>query len=557
MNWYLNAGDLGFFWKEQIQAFSWLPQIFHANLGFGVSLFSSLWLNFPFQLVVKLLSSIGLSWFIIDKLLWLSVIIVAAISSYTLAKYFLKRKIYGVLASIIYITNTYALLLFGGGQLGVALAYALSPIVLLNFITSSDKESDYKRCVADGIKNGLLLSLLIIFDLRLAYLIIGAITVYLIFRKNIRNSLHVILFSYVVPFAVALFIQMFWILPLLLVGAGSSSLGGQFTDPGMLKFLSFADFSHAISLLHPNWPGNLFGKVYFLQPEFLILPVLAFSSLLFLKQTTKNKQQRTYFTSLALIGAFFAKGVQEPFGGIFQWMFTHIPGFILFRDPTKFYLFTAIGYSVLIPIALSQLSSRIRNVGIILFIIFWCFTIRAVFVGQVAGNFRPLTLTPEYMQLKDELVNDTVPSRTLWIPGPDKFVFSSEIHPVLSSDELFHNASASAMIGIINTPEFEKTIWENGVGYVIVPHDPEKRMFLTDYKFDTALRENLITALNKSSLQRVPAFNDLEVYKSDHDRMIINRPQNIEQEQYWVNIGAVISAISLIIILGLLFVIRR
>jgi hypothetical protein len=49
----------------------------------------------------------------------------------------------------------------------------------------------------------------------------------------------------------------------------------------------------------------------------------------------------------------------------------------------------------------------------------------------------------------------------------------------------------------------------------------------------------------------------LEVYKSDHDRMIINRPQNIEQEQYWVNIGAVISAISLIIILGLLFVIRR
>ena len=37
---------------------------------------------------------------------------------------------------------------------------------------------------------------------------------------------------------------------------------------------------HALSLLHPNWPENLFGKVYFLQPEFLILPILAFSAFL-------------------------------------------------------------------------------------------------------------------------------------------------------------------------------------------------------------------------------------------------------------------------------------
>ncbi len=60
-------------------------------------------------------------------------------------------------------------------------------------------------------------------------------------------------------------------------------LDNDLTNPGMLHFLSFADFSHTLAFLHPNWPENLFGKVYFLQPEFLLLPVIAFSALFFVK----------------------------------------------------------------------------------------------------------------------------------------------------------------------------------------------------------------------------------------------------------------------------------
>jgi hypothetical protein len=557
MNWFFNAGDLDFFWKEQIQTFSWLPQIFHTNIGFGVSVLNALWINYPFLLIIKTLSSFGIDWFIIEKLFWVSVLVLALFSSYKLSKYVVRGKIYAILASVIYTTNTYAILLFGGGQLGVAFAYALSPFVLLHFIKTLDAEIEYKRFFSHGFLNGLLFSLLIVFDLRLAYLIAAATALYQIFTRNVRRYVHLILFTFGVPCIVVLFVHAFWILPVFVGGGGLSSLGEQFTNPGMLKFLSFADFSHAISLLHPNWPENLFGKVYFLQPEFLILPLLAFSSFLFIKRKKPDTKKLVFFGFIALLGAFLTKGVNEPFGGIYDWLFRYVPGFIMFRDPTKFYLFTAIGYSVLIPFTLSKLPSRIRNAGVILFIIYWCFTIRAVFTGQVTGNFRPLILTSEYIQLKDELVNDAVPSRTLWIPGPDKFVFSSDIHPVLSSNELFHNASVGAMIDSINTPDFERTVRDNGVGYVIVPKDPEKKMFLTDYKFDATLRENLINTLNNSVLQREPAYKDLKVYKIGHDPMIIKLPENIDRLQYWANVGTVISGLSLVIVFGLILVIRK
>ena len=157
---------------------------------------------------------------------------------------------------------------------------------------------------------------------------------------------------------IAVLVHSFWVLPVALGGSSAAALGEEFTNPGMLKFLSVADFSHAISLLHPNWPENLFGKVYFMQPEFLVLPVIAFASLLFIKPTTKNKQLITYFSLLALIGAFLAKGVQEPGGAVFQWMFAHIPGFVMFRDPTKFYVYIALGYSILIPFTLERITKK-------------------------------------------------------------------------------------------------------------------------------------------------------------------------------------------------------
>ena len=561
--WYFAAGDAGFDFSEQLKQLSWLPIPWHSEFGFGFSALIRMWFDYPYQLFTKILFSVGLSWFVIDKILWISVFAFAIYSSFRLAQYVLKSSNVSFIASIVYATNTYILLLFSGGQIGVALAYGFAPWVLLKFIERID-ETDVT--IGKQIVNGLLLALLIAFDLRIACLVIGAIVLYWIFKAvdgKERVTGRRILYIGIIPILITGLIHSFWILPTLLAGGGAASLGEDLTNPGMLKFLSVADFSHAFSLLHPNWPENLFGKVYFLQPEFLVLPLIAFGALLFVeKKPTEVTRKISFFSLIALAGAFLAKGVNEPFGGVFQWMFIHVPGFILFRDPTKFYLFTALGYAILIPYTFEHLikkhlSSVVQNSLLLMFVVYWCFTIRPVFMGTMRGNFQPLHLSSEYIRLKDMLLTDSKPSRTLWIPQKEAFAYISDVHPFLTGDQLFNNASISGVIALIQKPEFMKSLADSGVGYVIVPTDLEKHFFLTDYRFNPGERSQVIDALKKTSLKEDTDFTEVAVFKNTYFTMMSSIPSIVAKQQSLANIGVGISIITLISSAGILLVLKR
>jgi len=570
MDIYFNAGDLDFFWKEHILSLSWLPQVYVLYKDFGISGLLNLWLAYPFTIVLKLLSSVGFSWWMIEKMLWCFIFALGIVSSYKLTTYICSNSRISFLSPLIYMGNTYFLLLFGGGQMGIALAYSVSPFVLLKFIQYIDDyiqvggshDRVWKKC----IQNGLLLALLICFDLRLSCLVVGMVILYLLFRRRDISMFSVALHTFGIPFLMVLLIHMFWILPTVMVREGLSAVGSEFTHIGMLRFLSVADFSHAISLLHPNWPENLFGKVYFMQLEFLILPIVAFSSLLWIEKKSKNYELRTmnyelilFFTLLALIGAFLAKGSQEPFGGIYIWLFEHFPGFMMFRDPTKFYILTALSYAVLIPYSLKCVRCQILGVKnldkkvkrmvstsvIVLFLGFWCFTIRPLFLGQLTGNFRPIQLTNEFIRLKDLLLEDSSPSRTLWLPKPDKFMYASNVHPVLSGETFYKNASVSAMTSYVKEPEFQKMIDTAGVKYIIVSLDLEKRMFLSDYVFNPKEREMLVQAISKTGLYRLPEFKDLAVFENKTFIFHEEIPDFVKKQEYWSNIGVIVSIMSL------------
>lgn len=562
--WYFASGDSGFYFAEQLRLLSWLPQIWHSESGFGVSTLVRMWFDYPYYLIIKVLSSLGLSWWFIDKIIWIVIIFLAFYGLRNLAKYVLRNNHAANISSIIYATNTYFLLLFVGGQPGVACAFALAPLVFMVCIREIDMQSIDIR---GQLSRGLWLSALIAADLRVAYMVIIAVFVYfLCVVRNVPRKIVAIYNCFVAPLIVAGFVHFYWILPTVVVGGSVDTLGSEFTNPGMLRFLSFADFSHALGLLHPNWPENLFGKIYFMQPEFLIIPLLAFSSLAWGRQKAINNKQPNrllftvycpFFAFLALLGAFLSKGVNEPLGEIFQWMFVHVPGFIMFRDPTKFYLYIALSYSILIPSSIMFISDvlserlkislhKIQNFVTVGFVIFWLITLRAAFTGDVKGNFRPLELPREYIRLKDLLLTDNKPARTLWIPKKEKFVFDSEIHPSLNADQVFGNASLSAIMTLIQTPEFTNSLNASGVGYVIVPIDVEKRFFLQDYKFSEENRNSLIAKLDQSGFHRDLAFNDIAVFRNTSFNFTSAVPHGIENQQQYSNIGLVVSIISLI-----------
>lgn len=526
MNFFFASGDAPFFFKEQLKTLPFFPFTWHGDRGFGQSMLSSLWVEYPILFITQLLSRLGISWFFIDKMWWSLVFILAIYGTYEIGKTIGLSKKNSILSSLIYSTNTYILLLFDGGQLGVALAYAFVPWVLSCVLLYFMKKKQ-KPTLRETVKISIFLSVLIFLDLRIAYVflvLLALLLVVLFLKKQIIFTKYI----FIIPLII-IFVNAFWIFPTIQYKDSLHSVVAE-TNIGEsnISFFSVADFSHALALLHPNYPENLFGKVYFLKAEFLLIPLLAF--IFFLAGAVSPVFLG--FGLLAFIGAFLSKGTQEPFGQIYDFLFNTVPGFFLFRDPTKWYILTAISYTILIPqsIELLEKKIRIKNWLIIGFILFWIFSLRFIFIGNVNGNITPPVLTIEYESLKNLLVEDKKFGRTLWLPTVERFGYSSEMHPAISASDIFIESSFSGILRLLDNENSVETFKSVGVSYIIVPDDIERRIFLNDYKYDEVLRQNFITKIETNPyITRLREFNRLAVYKiSDTSSLFMLNEKSVQ-----------------------------
>lgn len=369
----LTAGDWPYLYQETIKTFWTWPSPWGYNYsGMGGASYAS-GLVYFFEITAKILSSLGLDWVLIERLIWFGpILLLTFFGSLSLAKKVLPSKtLFQWFAPIVYSVNTYFLMLVSGGQLGVAFGYSLGPLILKLFIDLPEHHSWRHQLTA-----GLLFGWQMLLEPRIFLLTIVAILGYYFLVGGVRliTAGKILLF----PLLVVLVTNLFWLWPSLTIRGGALPVG--YGASGWVSFFSFADFSDTISLLHPNWPENIFGKTYLMRPEFLALPILSFASLLFinysrvdgspagragLTNSVRNKSNplinnRTilYFNLLALLGAFLAKGANPPFGRVYLWLFEHLPGMRLFRDPTKFYFWVAIAYSIMIPFSLQKISLK-------------------------------------------------------------------------------------------------------------------------------------------------------------------------------------------------------
>lgn len=515
MNWFFASGDAPFFFTENLQHLSFLPDLWHQERGLGQSALPSLWIDYPFYLVTWVLSRIGLSWFWIDKIWWFTVFLLAMYGSYKLAKRTGIRGIFIWISLLLYVTNTYFLMLFDGGQLGVALAYGLVPLII-------DQAIEYTSRRATGITTirfSLLVGVSSFWDIRITYVTAVLIGIVMIVRSVVKK-VHFSWWWLTLPLLVGL-INSFWLIPTLTYSRTINSVIQETSASSSLAFFSVADWTHAISLLHPNYPDNMFGRVYFFKPEFLILPILTFSLFVYGPITSITLSMGF----VAIVGAFLGKGVQDPLGIVYHWLYDTLPGFFLFRDPTKWYLMVAIAYTILLPYqlqAIKQYLIKKLNLGArsslivvcTLFLGLWCYSLRFVINGQVSGNSTPPKITTEYIQLSQVLIADLVPSRSLWLPQAHRFGFQSDIHPALSAQDIFSESSPSGIQRLLQDESTWNLLDGVGVGYIIVPDDIEQRIFIEDYQYQNTLRESLINHLDTvSKLQRLPQFTSLGVYR--------------------------------------------
>lgn len=367
----ISAGDLTY---QSVAVLKTYPISFFAwNWGQGNGLGGPFWQFLPtyfqaYSVPILLFQFLALTNNSIERIIYFfPFLTICFLSPLLFYRTFIDKGKYALLASFIYLANTYILMLAAGGQVFIMLSYAWLPITLwyLGIVLTRKLKNNYIM-IKDCIVLTSILGVQILLDVRIAYIafIIEIIFygTYMLFTTDKRNILYASMIIFLSTiFAVLL--NGFWTIPVLFIRENYLGLlGSAYSSTDAVKYFSFADLPHTLGLLHPNWPENIFGKVSFMQPQYLLLPILAFGSLLFVGSEKKEKKLiLVVFIILGLLGSFLAKGANDPLGNVYLWLFTHVPGFQMYRDPTKWYLLTSVSYAILIPYTLSRIENYFQK----------------------------------------------------------------------------------------------------------------------------------------------------------------------------------------------------
>ncbi len=490
------------------------------NGGIGGSALKTMWIDLYANFVYFISNTLNIPWWLSQRIFWiLPFISLSLFSSYKFSKLFIKDELFRGISSLIFTFNTYILLIVGGGQFGIAFAYALAPLVLLGLFNLFEK-TNYKNLTISCLVSGLIIAL----DPRVALLTFLIAFLYFLFFIK-KFNLRKICFIFI-NLLIAGILNSYWIFPAFMsfVTSSNSSFVNSYSSVAGVKFLSFATLENTISFLHPNWPENIFGKIYFQDPIFLLFPVFAFGALIF-----KVKREILFLVTVGLIGIFLGKGASDPFGNIYLFLFENLPGFSLFRDSTKFYLLIAISFSVLIPYFLNSVSEKFekfRYIFALLFVIFLLLTLKPFWSGELSGIFKPKEIPKEYIFLNQEIKNakdieENNFSRILWIPKRQKYGYFDPLVPSIDSEVLFKGKDIEKIT--------EKELVNYSVGLIIVPTDPDGEIFLKDRKYSETERRKIINKVEKIDfLQRTSIDEGIKTYLTYSSPYLFTTPELLD-----------------------------
>jgi len=294
--------------------------------------------------------------------------------------YFLTRYLTGgkrlacVIAAIVYMFNPFVVDNMLWGQVPLQAAYALIPLMLLCFIVALDRFSLDKFPILLSASAGILLALISSFQIQYGYIavvllalwIIAAFCRVLIKKRNlptirgIAKSAAVIL----ITGSVAALSRLNFIIQALF---GFSNVGQIPIRNTNLWYQTAVDASNQIggiqNSIRLRFRVYSFFKVFDNQalqswhiPSELVLAVTFIFVILVFAAVFLYKRNRSiiWFTLVVLIFAYLSAGTDTPVN-LFGWLFQHVPGFYIFREPSKFFVGVALGSSFLFGLTVSRI----------------------------------------------------------------------------------------------------------------------------------------------------------------------------------------------------------
>lgn len=541
-------GDIGIYPPEAQKELFLNTQFFYTgNIDFGsVNIAAS---NNPFIFLYGLLGKFGINAIWSEKLLFFYPIVFGVIfTSYFLIRYLTKSERGAFIGALIYAYNVYFLVTLTGA-LYISLAYAFAPLVFLAFLKVLDQSTWYRQ-----ILFAVLTAWLGFFEFRILYITLLMMAVYLTFFLYFKKASWYLVSSYVKRFILpgVLFILMniFWILPILFVGALTQNVlfgRGLFGD-------SYFDIVNAFAVFHPWWTWSV-PSIFVKQvaaPFLFLLPLVAM--LLLLKRFRDGKVY--IFFLFFLVGIFLTKQSGAPFEATYLWLYNHMPGFNAFRESSKFFGMSSLALAILIGYFFAKTDEGIRTsykswwhwlskglfIGLVL-IVFG--NAKTVATGDIGTMFIPRDVPREYSELNAFLTEHKEYSRVLWFPHVNRFGIATNTHPAVSMllniDTTYDNFSQSEQKKLedhlydpFRVNGFDSLLAKQSIRYIVVPSN----LVWDDVKSPWRNPENFIAKLDAVSfLTKVdlPALaqNDIYVYENKNHRphiYLTEEKETIRQE---------------------------
>ena len=339
----LSAGD--WHWPDNpvLANYSPWPSVWDSSLGLGGENRFSAAFRFPIYAIVGLFSVLGAGWTVTEKLFYfVPFAILLPVGGWLLAREIMGRTKWALLTPVLLLGATY-FMLESNGEVPLALGEVISFFVLLTFLKTVRQLS-----VRWALITGLLLAVVALYDIRPAYLCVLLMAMYFVIVTVIDRNWHTLLRRVAlgaVAGGVFVGLQAFWLVPLLTYHGGVGLPIPQAPNFNVLTL------GHGITGVDAFWTGGTPAQLVQapLNPAYMILPLLALTPLL----ARRMRPEVLWLTVAALLFAFFAKTDNAPLGGIYDWMYLHVPGWKLFREGSKFLYIVTLAYAILVPMALA------------------------------------------------------------------------------------------------------------------------------------------------------------------------------------------------------------
>lgn len=471
-------GDAPFFSPENLKELFNVPYLWNdRHDNFGSPQYYILWLYLPTYLYGLLNYALGLGNDLLIRIIfYFPATVLAIIGTWKFIGKFHQGTLGKFLGSFLYGFNTYFLMLLDGGQVGVALAYGLFPITLVNILGYVNNLSikNFLHALATFFA-------LVSVDIRIASIAVIFIGVIIAIEgvEEVRNKLSGLL---ILCLAV-LGLCSYWIIPTM----NGTFLSGLGNIGGLNSGNSFISLTNSLFLFQPHFPLNQFGKLTPTPFYFALLLPLIFGCLLFIEKV-QNKKQVLKFTFVFLTLAFLAKGGSEPLGSLYLW-FVNLPGGVAFRDSSKFYIPLLLTAALLLSfsINLSQQIVKQKSVENIIaggIFVYLLFLIHPAVMGNlsgVLGEGRVSQAVNDYNKIAQSLSSDSNFARSLWFEEKPSRFYGTWEKPAISANNLYQDRPFASMIvgtydlfNYLHSPQLCQWLDLLGMKYIFLP-EPERK----------------------------------------------------------------------------------